>query len=39
MKKLTRADLWKLEDYARERAAFRTKVLAHKRQRTVPIGE
>ncbi|MDR2011638.1 MAG: DUF3501 family protein [Rhodanobacter sp.] len=39
MNKLTRADLWKLEDYARERAAFRAQVLAHKRQRSVPVGE
>ena len=38
MKKLTRADLWKLEDYARERAAFRAKVIAHKKVRTVHLG-
>ena len=38
MKKLTHADLWKLEDYARERSAFRTKVIAHKKTRTVHLG-
>jgi hypothetical protein len=38
MNKLTRADLWKLEDYARERPAFRTRVLAHKKNRTVQLG-
>lgn len=39
MKKLTRTDLWKLEDYARERPAFRTRVLAHKKQRSVRLGD
>jgi hypothetical protein len=39
MNKLTHADLWKLEDYARERAAFRARVLAHKKQRRVQLGE
>jgi len=38
MKKLTHNDLWKLEDYARERNAFRTKVIAHKKTRTVHLG-
>jgi hypothetical protein len=38
MKKLTHADLWKLEDYARERTAFRAKVIAHKKVRTVHLG-
>jgi hypothetical protein len=38
MQKLTRDDLWKLEDYARERAAFRERVLAHKKNRTVQLG-
>jgi len=38
MNKLTHADLWKLEDYARERAAFRTRVIAHKKNRTVRLG-
>jgi uncharacterized protein DUF3501 len=38
MNKLTHADLWKLEDYSRERAAFRAKVIAHKKDRTVHLG-
>jgi hypothetical protein len=38
MKKLTHADLWKLEDYARERGAFRAKVIAHKKNRTLHLG-
>ena len=38
MNKLTRADLWKLEDYARERDAFRARVIAHKKNRTVRLG-
>ena len=38
MQKLTHADLWKLEDYARERSAFRAKVIAHKKTRTVHLG-
>jgi hypothetical protein len=38
MNKLTVADLWKLEDYAEQRAAFRQKVLAHKQRRSVALG-
>ncbi|HEY6985896.1 MAG TPA: DUF3501 family protein [Rhodanobacteraceae bacterium] len=38
MKKLTHADLWKLEDYARERNAFRARVIAHKKNRTIHLG-
>ncbi|MEO7062784.1 MAG: DUF3501 family protein [Dokdonella sp.] len=38
MQKLTHADLMKLEDYARERSAFRARVLAHKQQRRVHLG-
>jgi len=38
MNKLSPADLWKLEDYARERAAFRARVLAHKKPRTIHLG-
>lgn len=38
MKKLSTTDLLKLEDYARERAAFRQRVMAHKRRRRVGIG-
>ncbi|HHM05888.1 MAG TPA: DUF3501 family protein [Gammaproteobacteria bacterium] len=38
MNVLTRADLLSLEDYARQRAAFRSRVLAHKKNRRVSIG-
>ncbi|HEY6482569.1 MAG TPA: DUF3501 family protein [Steroidobacteraceae bacterium] len=38
MNKLTPADLFSLESYARERPAFRAKVLQHKRDRQLPIG-
>ena len=38
MNKLTHADLWKLEDYVRERHAFRARVIAHKKNRTVHLG-
>lgn len=38
MQKLSAADLLPLERYARERAAFRTRVLAHKRNRALAIG-
>jgi hypothetical protein len=38
MNKLTHSDLWKLEDYSRERSAFRAKVIAHKKTRTVHLG-
>lgn len=36
---LTRADLYTLEAYAVERAAFRTRVLAHKQLRKLHLGE
>lgn len=39
MKPLARNDLLSLEQYARERADFRTRVLAHKRDRKVRVGE
>jgi hypothetical protein len=39
MQPLTRTDLMPLETYAVERAAFRTRVLAHKRARRVALGE
>ena len=32
------ADLLSLEQYARARAEFRSRVLAHKRLRTIPVG-
>jgi hypothetical protein len=38
MQKLTHANLYTLEAYARERPAFRTRVLAHKQTRTVHLG-
>lgn len=39
MKKLTRADLWSLEEYAEKRATHRTEVIAHKKNRQVSLGE
>jgi hypothetical protein len=38
MEKLTRADLFSLEEYARVRPDFRAKVMAHKRNRQVQVG-
>ena len=38
MQKLTREDLYSLEEYARERQQFRAKVMAHKRNRQLRIG-
>ena len=38
MEKLTRDDLYKLEDYAGNRADIRARVLAHKKNRKVHIG-
>lgn len=38
MNKLSRADLYTLEAYARERSAFRARVIAHKQARTVAVG-
>ncbi|HEY9112264.1 MAG TPA: DUF3501 family protein [Rhodanobacteraceae bacterium] len=39
MKPLTHDDLLPLESYARQRADFRARVLAHKRERKVRLGE
>lgn len=39
MDKLTRADLLGLENYAQQRAEFRARAMAHKRRRTVHLGE
>jgi hypothetical protein len=39
MNKLTRADLWSLEQYAEHRQDFREEVLSHKKNRNVPLGE
>ena len=36
--KLSPSDLMSLEQYARERAAFRTRVLEHKRDRQLQVG-
>ena len=38
MKKLSLGDLFSLERYARERPAFRTRVLEHKRDRQLAVG-
>jgi len=38
MHKLTRADLYSLEQYAEVRPEFRRKVMAHKKDRHVPLG-
>ena len=39
MKKLTRDDLMTLEEYAKQRPAFRAKVLDHKKPRKISLGE
>lgn len=39
MNKLTRSDLYSLEQYADTRAEFRTRVIAHKQNRRVRLGE
>ena len=39
MTALARSDLYTLEAYASERAAFRARVIAHKKNRQVPLGE
>lgn len=39
MQKLTRTDLLTLEAYAQQRDEFRARVMAHKKKRTVHIGE
>jgi len=38
MNKLEHTDLMTLEQYARERPTFRTRVIAHKTARKVPVG-
>jgi len=38
MEKLTRTDLYSLERYAEVRPEFRAKVMAHKKNRKVPVG-
>ncbi len=39
MQKISRTDLWSLEDYSKKRADFRAKVLAHKKPRHIAINE
>lgn len=39
MQKLSRQDLFSLENYAEIRAGFRARVIAHKKNRRVPLGE
>src|SRR5437660_10932236 len=39
MPRIDRASLMTLETYARERPQFRAKVIAHKKDRTVQLGE
>jgi hypothetical protein len=39
MSSLSRADLWSLEEYAEERPGFRARVLEHKRNRQLALGE
>ena len=39
MAQITRDSLWTLESYARNRKEFRAKVLAHKKNRTLHLGE
>ncbi len=39
MKPLDRADLWSLEEYAEQRPAFRSRVMEHKKNRQVALGE
>ena len=38
MDKLTRGDLYSLEQYAEVRSAFRAQVMEHKKNRRVPLG-
>ena len=39
MNKITRTDLLNLETYAQQRNTFHARVIAHKKQRTVHLGE
>lgn len=39
MSKLSRADLWSLEEYAERRPTFRTQVMTHKKSRQLPLGD
>ena len=39
MKKLSHADLYSLEEYSKVRPEFRARVMEHKKNRRLPIGE
>jgi hypothetical protein len=39
MDKLTREDLYSLEDYSERRSNFRAQVMSHKRPRRLPLGD
>ena len=39
MRKLNRSELWSLEEYSERRAAFRSQVMAHKKNRQVSLSE
>lgn len=39
MKKLSREDLWSLEEYSERRTAFRNEVIVHKKNRQVALGD
>lgn len=39
MTKLSRADLWSLEEYAERRPTFRAEIMQHKKNRQLPLGE
>ncbi len=38
LQKLTRQDLWSLEDYAQKRDDFRARVMTHKKHRSLQLG-
>jgi len=39
MPQLSRSDLWSLEEYAEQRPAFRARVMEHKKNRQLGLGE
>jgi hypothetical protein len=39
MNQLSRSDLWSLEEYAEHRPHFRAEIMAHKKNRQLPLGE
>ncbi|MBL4583718.1 MAG: DUF3501 family protein [Pseudomonadales bacterium] len=39
MNKLTRKDLWSLEQYAEKRTEFRSQLMPHKKNRRISLGE